>query len=101
MHFIELEEILEVHAQMAVDAEAAEPAATALALGVGVAGAIGRGADEQAPELARGVFDLARDPVARPALAALELLGGLRRRGGVVVRAPVARRTQLQIEFLP
>lgn len=101
LHFIKLEEILEVHAQMAVDAEAAEPAAAAFALGIGVAGAIGRGADKQPAELARGVLHLARYPVARPPLASLQLLGGLGRRRSVVVRTPVARRPQLQIEFLP
>lgn len=101
LHFIELEEILEVYAQMPVDAEAAEPAPPPLALGVGVPGAIRGRANEQAPELARGVLHLARYPVARPPLPALQLLGGLRRRRGVVVRAPVARRPELQIELLP
>lgn len=101
LHFIELKEILQVHAQVPIDAESAEPSPSSLALGVGVSGAVGRGADEQPSELSRGVFHFTRDPVARPAFPALQLLGGLRGGGRVVVRAPVARRAQLQVEFLP
>lgn len=101
LDFVELEEILEVHTEMAVDAEAAEPAATTLSFSIGMAGAIRRGANKKASELARGVFHLAGNPIARPSLPALQLLRGLSRRGGVVMRAPVTRRAKLQIKFLP
>lgn len=101
LHFIKLEEILEVSAQMPVDAKPAEPAPPSLPFGIRMAGAIRGRADEQPPELARGIFDLARYPVARPPLPPLQLLRCLRRRRGVVVRAPVTRRPELQIELLP
>lgn len=101
LDFVELEEILEVYTEMAIDTEAAEPAATTLPFRVRVAGAIRRGANKQPSELARGVFHLAGNPIARPSLPALQLLRGLRGRGGVVMRAPVTRRAKLQIKLLP
>jgi len=101
LSFIKLEEVFEIHTKMAVDAEATEPATTALALGIGVTRTIGSGADEKASELPRRVLDLARDPISRPAFASLQLLGRLRWCRCVMVRAPMARSSQFQVEFLP
>jgi hypothetical protein len=101
LSFIKLEEVFEIHTKMAVDAEATEPATTALALGIGVTRTIGSGADEKASELPRRVLDLARDPISRPAFASLQLLGRLRWCRCMMMRAPMARSSQFQVEFLP
>jgi hypothetical protein len=101
LHLIKLEEILQVHPQVSIDAKPTEPPPPSLSFGVRMPGAIGRWAYEQSAELPRRVFHFARDPVARPSLPSLQLFRCFRGRRRMMMRAPMARSPKLQVQFLP
>lgn len=101
LHFVELEKILEVNAQMPVYTKPTKPTPSAFAFSIRMSGAIRGRAYEQSPELARRIFYLARYPVSRPPLPSFQLLSGFRRRRRMMVSAPMTCSSELKIKFLP
>jgi hypothetical protein len=90
LHFIKLEEALEINCKMSIDTKPAKPASSAFSFGIGVTSTIWGRTNEESSKLSGGVFHLARDPIPGPALPSLQLLGCLCWGSGVMMCAPVA-----------